>query len=352
MMLSPRQLSGIRSRKFTLKFLLGHYGSGKSTVGRLICEEEVARNGRKKVIYVCFSNNSDGEELRGQFKAEFRNFSNVEVRLYSRAECCEEFGVNDSDDNLSVIKEIVSTVSEDSVIMFDEVPLSSKGSGKRRRFDWTELKNIRQDVTAIVSLQPVIQEETITSRSHQVQCPGQADVVELTQQYRSSTRIIRLINSMCREDLPIQYSSLEAGPSHEVEGPEVLVYHVTEAVSGRHGLAALRPQLTSELQKLKCSAKKLKIICDPETKATALELFGDTEYAACIRTLSQLQGCETPIAVVIFPQDDNFSRLMEMCSRAQYKLYMVIINHPKLVKHLDPQMVTFVATKETNAFGK
>ena len=51
---------------------MGHYGSGKSTVGRLICEEEVARNGRKKVIYVCFSNNSDGEEVKEQFKADLK----------------------------------------------------------------------------------------------------------------------------------------------------------------------------------------------------------------------------------------------------------------------------------------
>ena len=261
-MLSLRQLSGIRSRKFTLKFLVGHYGSGKSTVGRLMCEEEVAKNGRKKVIYVCFSNNSNGEELKGQFQADFRNSSNAEVKLYSRAECCTNYNVIDSDDNVAVIEQIVLALDEDSVIMFDEAPMSSKGKGKRRSFDWTELKNNRQDVTVIVSLQPVVQEETILSRPHHVKYPGQADVVELTQQYRSSTRIIRLINSMCREDLPIQYSSVEAGPSHEVEGPEVLVYHVTEAVSGRHGLAVLRPQLTSELQKLKCSANNLKIICD------------------------------------------------------------------------------------------
>ena len=290
----------------------------------------MTKNAKKNIFYVCFSKNSTGEELINWFKNEFES-TTAKLKTFTRKECCQEFDVDDIDDNISVIEKIVSAIPEDSVIVFDETPFSSKGEGRKRSFDWSSLTNKRKSVTVIVSLQPVVLEETIKSKEHEILYPTEADVVELTQQYRSSTKILSLVNAMCRDDFPIEHSKLEATPSHDVTGPDMTLYPID-----KQDTRGVILEITSNLHRLNCLVESVKFICDnsgdeSEVRAT----LGQTNYANCTTTLEKFQGSEVPVAVVISPKNDDYSRLLEMCSRAQYKLFIVIIDHPRILKLLD-----------------
>ena len=244
--------------------------------------------------------------------------------------------MDDSADNISVIEQVVAAIPEDSVIVFDETPFSSKGTGRKRSFDWSSLRNQRKRVTVIVSLQPVVVEETIKCKEHDILYPTDADVVELTQQYRSSSNITILCNRMCREDFPIEHSRLGSTPSHGVTGPEVTFYSIKKIETREVML-----EITTNLEKLHCSEESVKFICDDSEESEVVTILGQTKYASCVTTLEKFRGSEVPVAVVISPKKDDFSRLLEMCTRAQFKLHVVIIDHPRIIKLLDIEQVVF-----------
>ena len=54
-------------------------------------------------------------------------------------------------------------------------------------------------------------------------------------------------------------------------------------------------------------------------------------YEASVTSIDDFQGCETPVAVVfLLGPLKNYSKMLEMCSRAQYKLILVIQDNQEL----------------------
>merc|ERR1719458_1663119 len=60
------------------------------------------------------------------------------------------------------------------------------------------------------------------------------------------------------------------------------------------------------------------------TKELAQEVVHGTVYKDSVIQIDEFQGCETYVGVVFLGMDNNYSQLLEMCSRAQYKLILVI----------------------------
>ena len=78
------------------------------------------------------------------------------------------------------VQEIISKVPPHSVIVFDEVPLTSKVNLSKRMFsyDWSSLENRRsEEVTAVVCLQPIRIAPTFRAKAHTVIGPKDADVI-------------------------------------------------------------------------------------------------------------------------------------------------------------------------------
>ena len=135
--------------------------------------------GKTQKFYVCLSKNSNGRGLREMTEKE------ENVTFLNRAECCKQFGIVDSDDNIKIIEEVISKVPAHSVVLFDEVPLFSRIDGVAS-YDWSSLENKRpEEVTAVVCLQPIRIAPTFRPKTHAVIPPKDADVVELTNQYRN-----------------------------------------------------------------------------------------------------------------------------------------------------------------------
>ena len=128
------------------------------------------------------SKNSNGQGLRDELVNEDN------VTFLNRSDCCERFDIEDSDNNIEIIQKIISNVPAHSVILFDEVPLTSISNVEKRTFsyDWSLLKNMRPvEVTAVICLQPIRIAPTFRAKTHKVIGPEEADMVLLTNQYRN-----------------------------------------------------------------------------------------------------------------------------------------------------------------------
>ena len=66
------------------------------------------------------------------------------------------------------------------------------------------------------------------------------------------------------------------------------------------------------------------------TKELAESSTEGTVYKPSVMSVDDFQGCETPVAVIFWGTDSNYSQLLEMCSRAQYKLILVIQDNQSL----------------------
>ena len=72
------------------------------------------------------------------------------------------------------------------------------------------------------------------------------------------------------------------------------------------------------------------------TEELAQKVVKETVYEGSLTAIDDFQGCETPVAVVFFSKapGGDYSQLLEMCSRAQYKLILVMFDNQSLVQTL------------------
>ena len=150
-------------------------------------------------------------------------------------------------------------------------------------------------------------------------------------QYRNATNILGLVNQLCQEKLPIEYADVKVFPSHDVQGPEVTVI----SISNQSQAPDLRAWLCLQLQqKLACEPSQVKLIYVSSTEELARAVASGTMYGNSVTSIDEFQGCETYVGVVFLGMDNNFSQLLEMCSRAQYKLILVISRDNSLLDQI------------------
>ena len=330
----------------------------QTTVGQILCRQELIKFGRKQIFYICFSQHGDGQGLREWVeKTNFGTFLN-------RKECCERFNTSDSDDNIKMMENIVEKVPPHTAILFDEVPLASRILDNKTSYDWSSLDNKRPDeVTVVVSLQPLLLAATPRTKSRNVRGPKNADVIKLTRQYRNTLNISGFVNQLCRQEVPVEYAKVKISSSHDIEGPDVQV----ALLASHHHAGRLRVWLCNQLQQeLACKPSQVKMIYVSNIEELAHMVAKDTPYEGCLTAINDFQGCETPVAVVFFSNapDGDYSQLLEMCSRAQYKLFLVMYKNPALhdmitnikaeisvvdIQHIDPQPAVLEAIRTGNA---
>ena len=240
--------------------------------------------GKTQKFYICLSKNSNGQGLRKSAEKE------EHVTFLNRTECCDQFNIVDSDDNIKIIEEVIAKVAADSVVVFDEVPLFSK-IGRVASYDWSLLENKRpEEVTAVVCLQPIRIAPTFRPKTHTVIGPKDADWIELHNQFRNTTNILGLVNQLCQEKLPIEYADVKVFPSHDVQGPEV----TTISISDQSQVGDLKIWLCDQLQqKLACKPSQVKMIHVSSTEELAKSAVGGTIYENSVTPIDEFQGCET-----------------------------------------------------------
>ena len=289
----------------------------QTTVANVISNLEVDKFGKTQKFYVSLSKNSDAEGLREWVRKD------ENVTFLNRTQCCDKFKVVDRDDNIEIIQSVISKLPAQSVITFDEVPLTSKEERNKAFYDWSLLENKRPaEVTAVVCLQPFRIAPSFRQKTHSVVGPKDADVIELTNQYRNTNNILEFVNQLCQEKLSIEYTDTKVFSSHDVKGPEVTAISIDD----QSHAADLRIWLCNQLQgELTCKPSQVKMIHVASTAELAKEVATGTAYEGSVISVNDFQGCETYIGVVFLGTDNNnLSQVLEMCSRAQYKLVLVV----------------------------
>ena len=322
----------IRVRKGSCSILKSSYiitfQRFQTTVGHLLCEQEVHKYNRKKVIHICLSKNGDGSELRQIFKKNFSQF--VDLESYSRTSCCEKFLVDDQDDNIELIKTVISKIPESSVVFFDEVPIYSKPKGKKVSYDWTDLHSWSRDISVIVSLQPISYKEVINGKPCRIKVPKEADAIVFIHQYRSSSKLQNLVNTLCQQELPVEFAELTTKTSHDVEGPDITVVttdvDLTSNPVPSSYLNSIRNFFNSQLKQIQYTSE-IKVICDSSTEDLAREVFCGPGYD--VTTIDCVEGCEYPVVIIFLPNYNNIGRkldpnLLNMASRCQVKLFLCL----------------------------
>ena len=138
---------------------------------------------------------------------------------------------------------------------------------------------------------------------------------------RNSNNILGLVNQLLQEQLPIEYADVNVFPSHDVKGPEVTAISISDQSQAPNLKIWLCNQLQQELA---CKPSQVKMIHVSSTERLAQEVACGTVYENSVIRVNDFQGCETYVGVVFLGMDNNYSQLLEMCSRAQYKLILVI----------------------------
>ena len=114
-----------------------------------------------------------------QLAKSFQNHKG-ELKVFSCTGILHELGIHDEDlDALETIHKILQKLPPDTTILFDETPIEkSRGS-----FDWSNLKNERNDVLALVAFQPMLESSKGNTRPIKPLFPAKASKAELTKVY-------------------------------------------------------------------------------------------------------------------------------------------------------------------------
>ena len=286
------------------------------------------------------------------------------MTFLNRKECCERFNVEDGDDNIKIMEHIINEVPPNTALLFDEVPLTSKVENQTTSYDWSSLENKRsEEVSVVVSLQPLLLEAKTKTKSQDVAGPRNADVIRLTSQYRNTKTITGFVNQLCRQELPVEYANVPISSSHDLQGPDIEVV----SISDLNQAGRLRVWLCNQLQQeLACKPSCVKMIFVSNTEELAQKVVKETVYEGSLTTIDDFQGCETSVAVVFFSKapDGDYSQLLEMCSRARYKLFLVMFDNQTLhdmiahsdmgisvkdIRDLDPPPALTEAMRSDNA---
>ena len=288
-------------------------------MGRLFCQREVEKFGRKAVHFICLSQTSEGTALRSQFKAELRVAEEIPVRTFSRREILEHLGLEDMADNAELINQIIKheDIKPGTCILFDEVPMLHELDPPS--YDWSKLVNTRDDVTAVVCIQPVRPHGTLKSVKHALTWPENADILTLERQFRSTANINNFNNKLRGGDLlPIECIDVLFDTCKTLAGPEVCVFPV-ENVQYDH---VLKIWLHFKLHQLGCSKDQLKILHTDTAKQFSQNIFSDGKFKTCLSSLTEFQGSEADVVVVCYDKakGDDYGKLLELTSRGRYQV--------------------------------
>ena len=149
------------------------------------------------------SRSSNGADLKKMFSKEFSEEHQDKLTVFNRAEICEHFGVQDTDDRAGVdlVHDLIEKLPSNSVLFLDECPIKNS---KKNPTDWTGLANTREDeLSLIVSFQPLDYSPTLAAKELKLILPKKSNIINLSNQYRSTEKIFNFNNAL-HNQVPVQ----------------------------------------------------------------------------------------------------------------------------------------------------
>ena len=248
-------------------------------------------------------------QLAESFKLQFRG----ELKVFSCTGILNELGIHDEDlDALETIHKILQKLPRDTTeqqqnnrtrttILFDETPIErSRGS-----FDWSNLKNERNDVLALVAFQPMLESSKGNTRPIKPLFPAKASKAELTKVYRISKSIFQSLESIQWMN-GIKRIDSEATSLDSVIGkkPEILTYRPKEIKEELRItlLDLIRGWIQKKLDSLKCSVNQVSVLYTKNTKKDNETIFGNLYQNEMPQQFlwDEYRGCENSVVICLF----------------------------------------------------
>ena len=290
---------------------MGYFGTGKTTVGRLLLEDKRFST----AIYVVFSKTANNSLLQEDVKKNFRSKNeNCNLLTFSRSECLKYFKIKDEDDGMNLINKIMESpkMDKDMSILFDEVPLS-RPVGAQGQYNWSLLKNPKPNSLLIVSFQPMVEAKNRNTNPIKpiLPYPKHANI-ELTRCYRTSVSVFDSLESIKHLGMKM----IKTTP----EGVTVVSGATPSKMNYRETSAALKTWIHFKLFQLNCNNDNVKILYTDNTKNDAEELFKGSDFS-CGHWKTFI-GSEVPVVVCFYSSElDHPYILLNMTSRTQQQVF-------------------------------
>ena len=265
------------------------------------------------IFYIILARDSDGSQLKKSFKEEFQSQdANVQITIVDREECIKKFKLTDTNDEVHLVHSILQTVPSRSFVFIDEANMNTKSL--QSSYDWSSLRNTTEDTCLVMAFKPVV-ELRDQAESVEPKLPQQAEVVKLTRSYRQSVSVFNSIQKYLVRG--VRKLKADVNPVNIVSGPKPRAINYDGVIND-----IMR---TFCLYKLKdYEPKDVKILYSPKKSDDARRMFENTRFSDCLIEGTSFIGCEAPVVVMFFSDEDRNFHFMEMASRAQIMVGFVL----------------------------
>ena len=270
----------------------------------------------KNIFYIILARDSDGSWLKKSFREEFQSQNaNVKITILSREECLQDFKLTETDDEVELVHSILRSMPANSFVFIDEAHLNTQRF--KKSYDWTSLRNTREDSYLVMSFKPVVVELKDRAESVEPKFPHEAEVVKLTRSYRQSVSLFNKLQKYQTESGGVRVLNAEVNPVNIVTGPKPTVINYDAEFNEKmkafilYRLKDYRPQ-------------DLKILFSKKKSDDARKLFENSRFSPCLTEEKSFIGCEAPVVVMFFSDEDRDYQFMEMASRAQSRVGLSI----------------------------
>ena len=290
---------------------------------------ENGKHQKKFYVDMCNKKWKQGlSQLTSFFKEQFKNpLDNEELKVFSYHGILRYLDLGAGKDDLETINKIIQKIPSNSTIFFDETPIERSGG----TFDWSNLKNDRNDVLVLIAFQPLLESSKGITRPIKPLFPAKASVAQLTRVYRISKSIFDTLNDSIQYLNGIRTLACEASSVDFVIGrkPIILTYGSKESVNDQERV--IRGWIERKIEDLKCPRSKVTILHTRNTKTDMETIFDCLQYSHF--QWDDFRGCENSVVICMFSSVDKAWQLMTMTSRAQQQL--IILNKIVNEMHTD-----------------
>ena len=266
------------------------------------------------IYYIVLARDSDGDQLKKQFREEFQTENqNVNLTVLNRDQCIEMFELKKTNSEIDLVHSIIESVPPNSLIFCDEALMKTDNIQTGKDYDWSNLRNKRNNVFLVLSFKPVVELNTRNNILVNIKWPDRAEVVTLTRSYRQSVSLFNTVQSYHSQG--VRVLNAEVSPVGVVQGPKPDVFYYDGEIT-----AQMKTFVHCQLAKY--PSDQVRILFTKSKSDDAQKLFKNSKFTPSLSKWTSFIGSEAPVIVMFFSDDDKNWEFMQMASRAQYKVFI------------------------------
>ena len=184
-----------------------------------------------------------------------------------------------------------------------------------KNYNWSNLTNRKNEsnVQLILSFKPVVEQWSDGFLSVDVRWPEEAEVVKLNRSYRQSQTLFNTLQEYHSQG--VRVLNAKVNPVEVIKGSQPTVFFYKDKFTDD-----MKTLVLYKLEQLRCCSDDIKVLFTKNSSEVARTIFNNSRFSPGLIDWSSFIGCEAPVVVIFFTDDDENWEFMQMASRAQYKV--------------------------------